>query len=189
MFMIKTKLLLQACGLICIISACQTNPAPDLLETQSSENDLPEDPTIEQLELEDHPIFKDILTKLARKTQVNPLLPSYLPEYPQGPSLYAILANVEQTKYQILLGYTPDCEGQNFCRLGKIEAEIVDASLSLEGEQTVTLNNGIEAYFINAICDNSCTDSTLSWIQDSVKHTIGIKAGKMETLVKIANSM
>ncbi len=176
--MSKTNYLIRTVGLIGILSACQINPS----ENQSN-------PTIEQTSLSSNPVFEEILPELKEKTKIKPVLPTYLPEYKSDPPLHAVLANVDKSKYQIVLGYTPDCEGQNFCRLGNIKATTPNSSSPLKGEQTVTLNNGTEAYFTDAMCDAQCTDSTLTWKQDSVVHSVGIKAGKMETLVKIADSM
>ena len=175
--------LLKILVTISILSACQINSSEDRLN-----NSARPQPTIKQSNLPANPIFQNVLPKLKAKTQIDPVLPNYLPEYKSDPPLHAILTNASDRSYQIVLGYTPDCTGQNACRLGNIEATTADSS-SLQGEETVTLDNGTKAYFTDAVCNAYCTDSTLTWKQDSVVHTVGIKAGKIETLVKIAESM
>ncbi len=183
------KSLFQTIGLMGILSACQFNQSENPSQTNSPKTDSQTNPAIEEFATSSNPVFESVLPELAKKTNIDPVLPTYLPEYQSDPPLHANLINADGSKYQIVLGYTPDCTGQNVCRLGNIEAEKENPSSPLKGEQTVTLNNGTEAYFTDAVCDAQCSDSTLTWKQDSVTHSVGIKAGKMETLIKIANSM
>ena len=171
-----------------LLSACQINPLDNLSQTNSAEDDE-SIPNIENLNLSSNSVFQDILPELEQKTEITPSLPTYLPEYQSDPPLHAILADVSESQYQIVLGYTPDCTGQNSCRLGNIEATAIDSEIALQGEKTITLDDGTKAYFTDARCDTYSTDSTLSWKQNSVIHIVGIKAGKIETLIKIAESM
>ena len=180
---------LKILGPIAILSACQTNPSENLSQINPTETNSDSIANIEELNLSSNSIFQTILPELEAKTKLIPSLPTYIPEYKSDPPLHAILTDVDQSKYKIVLGYTPDCTGQNACRFGNIEATTANSESSLQGEQTVTLDNDTKAYFTDAVCNAYCTDSTLTWKQDSVVHSIGIKAGKIETLVKIANSM
>lgn len=135
-----------------------------------------------------HEIFNSIVAELKQKTKLNPLLPGYVPEDGDLP-IYAVLESVNPESYQIILGYTEDCNGGNACRLGTTSAQTVTPETDpLAGEQ-VSLVNGISGYFVEADCSGAnCSDATLSWEQDGDRYTVGIKAGQKETLVKMANS-
>lgn len=69
----------------------------------------------------------------------------------------------------------------------EFEDENVEDSAS-EGKP-VTLNNGIVGYFFDAECGASCDEATITWKQNNYYYSVGNKAGDMETVLKIANSM
>lgn len=131
-------------------------------------------------------------------TSASPAVESGLEQYAEE-SIPLILEEAETIGIQDLEGqrkneklsptcFYEDCMGESACHLGSIVAEAITLeSADLTGE-TVALNDGITGYFTDATCGASCSDATLIWEQDLVRYMIAIKAGRVETLVKTANS-
>lgn len=175
------------------VSACQRIPtesltrvlpspsSPDSAITASTDQNQPTQSL-------SHPVFSEILPELQAQTELPIHLPTYIPESDGPNPIYALLETANASEYQILLAFTEDCTGGTACRLGSVSAEVVTAqSPSLTGE-AMALSNELTGYFIDATCGANCSDATLTWEQDSVRYTVAIQAGKVETLVKMANS-
>lgn len=181
--------LLKFFWLVGLLSACQTTPVEDLSRASS----LPSYPSstlakTQPTQSQPHPIFREILPRLKVQTKLTIRLPAYIPESDSPNPIYTILETANVSEYQILFAFTKNCTGGNACRLGSTSAEaITPKSPALTGK-AVALANGITGYFIDATCGANCSDATLTWEQDSVRYTVAIKAGKMTTLVKMANS-
>lgn len=183
--LLLSVLLLSACQLPRVGQPPTESPTP--VTAAPSEPSQQIDGTGE-LPSKPHQIFNPILPELQQKTKLNPLLPGYIPEDESAP-IYAIVESVNPANYQIILGFTEDCTGGTACRLGTISAEATTSETAPLAGEPVSLANGITGYFIDADCSGAnCSDSTLSWEQNGDRHTVGIKAGKQETLVKMANS-
>jgi hypothetical protein len=135
-----------------------------------------------------HPVFKLILPKLKQKTQIKILLPKFIPESDGENPIYAIIEAASPKKYDILLGFSPDCSGGTACRLGLLSAEAVTRKTPRLTGKPVSLAKGITGYFVDFSCGANCSDATLSWRQQGVQYTVGLKAGDRTSLVKMANS-
>jgi hypothetical protein len=136
-----------------------------------------------------HPVFNSILPKLKQTTKIKILLPTYIPESDGPNPLYAILETVSKNKYEILLGFSPDCSGGTACRLSMITAEAVTPKTPKLTGKSVGLGKGITGYFVESRCGANCSDGTLSWREKGVQYSVGIKAGNLNTLIKIAKSV
>jgi hypothetical protein len=143
---------------------------------------------IETINSQIHPVFKTILPKLKQKSQIKILLPKYIPESDGTNPIYAILETATAKKYDILLGFTPDCTGGTACRLGVVSAEAITRKTPRLTGKRVTLAKGITGYFVDFRCGANCSDATLTWRQKGVQYTLGLKAGNRESLIKMANS-
>jgi hypothetical protein len=136
-----------------------------------------------------HPVFRPIIPQLRRATRIQILLPKYVPGANEAYKLYAIIDNVTPRKYELLLGYAPDCNGGSACRLGTLTAEsVIRSTPKLIGRRYV-LANGSNAYFVDFKCGANCSDATLTWRRQGVQYTIGLKAGDRASLVRMANSL
>ena len=136
-----------------------------------------------------HPVFKSILPQLKKNTKITILLPNYIPGLEGENPLYAIIETANKNKYDILLGFSPDCTGGTACRFGMISAEAINSKTPKLTGKAVSLAKGITAYFVDAKCGANCSDSTLTWRQKGVQYTIGIKAGNQKDLVEMAKSL
>ncbi|MEH2404819.1 hypothetical protein [Nostoc sp.] len=135
-----------------------------------------------------HPVFKSILPKLKQKTQIKILLPKFIAESDGENPIYAIIEAATQQKYEILLAFTPDCNGASACRLGVISAQAVTHKIPRLSGKPVSLAKGITGYFVDFTCGAGCSDATLTWRQQGVQYVVGVKAGDRTSLVKMANS-
>jgi len=150
----------------------------------------------QQSKTELHPVFKLILPKLKQKTQIQILLPKFIPESDGENPIYAIVETATQKKYDILLGFSPDCTGGTACRLGVLSGEAVTRKTPRLTGKTVSLAKSITGYFVDFTCGAGCSDATLTWRQQGVQYTVGIKAGdgcanvcdERTSLIKMANS-
>lgn len=137
---------------------------------------------------QEHAVFKPILPKLKQKTQLPIVLPKLIPGVEKEPPLYAILENATAKKYDILLGFSPDCSGGTACRLGIVTAEAVTKKTSPLTGKSVSLAKGITGYFVDFRCGANCSDATLTWRHQGVQYVFGLKAGDRTSLIKMANS-
>ena len=142
----------------------------------------------QQSKTSSYPVFKSILPKLKQKTQIKILLPKFIPESDGENPIYAIIEAATQKKYEILLGFSPNCTGGTACRLGIVSAEAVTRKTPRLTGKPVSLAKGITGYFVDFTCGANCSDATLTWRQQGVQYIVGIKAGDRTSLVKMANS-
>jgi hypothetical protein len=132
-------------------------------------------------------IFDKVLPKLQQKTRVPIKLSSYIAAEEETNPLYAIITKATSNGYELELAFTTDCGGANVCHYGIVSGTIALGSKRPRGKP-VKLVRGITGYFIDAKCDWTCTDSTLTWQQAGHRYTVGIKAADVDTLRKVANS-
>ncbi|BAZ32248.1 hypothetical protein NIES4074_47500 [Cylindrospermum sp. NIES-4074] len=135
-----------------------------------------------------HPVFRSILPQLKQKTQIRVLLPKFIPESDGELPIYAIIETATQKKYDIILGFSPNCNGGTACRLGTVAAEAVTSKTPRLRGKSIVLTKGITGYFEDFKCGANCSDATVTWRQQGVQYTVGLKAGDRTSLVKMANS-
>lgn len=133
-------------------------------------------------------IFQPILPKLRQKTRIPIVLPTVIPGAEGENQLYAILEAATPQKYDILLGFSPNCTGGTACRLGVVTAAAVTSKTPRLTGKPVSLAKGITGYFVDATCGANCSDATLTWRQKGVQYVVGLKAGDRASLIKMANS-
>ncbi len=183
--------------LVLILSACQpstvqTNPSPTPDAATPTVPVEPAPPPSEPTPGEQsqfHSSFNAVASELEQGTQVPLRLPQFIPgaEDPQPP-IYANVENLSPSEYSIIVGFTPNCTGGTACRLGTVTGQTLNPSLPPLTGSPVSLANGITGYFTDFTCGANCSDATVSWEQEGARYSVGIKAGKQETLVKMANS-
>jgi hypothetical protein len=172
-----------------VASACQITPIDDLTTASSSSSSVNTSVNkTSSTQFLPHPIFSSILPTLKSKTKLSIRLPTYIPELDSPNPIYAIIENATASEYQIMLAFTKNCTGGTACRLGYISAAANTAKAPPLIGKAVPLAEGITGYFIDATCGANCSDATLVWEQNSVRYKVAIKAGKLATLTKMANS-
>jgi hypothetical protein len=136
--------------------------------------------------------FKPALEDLRRKTRVPIILPSNLPA-----DIHLFVYTATQSEYGISLDLTPDCKGHGACIFGDITGKKVRSRIPVgttnvpfdrKRVRPVSLRNGIKGYYIDFTCAASCDSSRIFWIKDGYQFMVGIKGGKYEDVIKMANA-
>lgn len=133
-------------------------------------------------------VFDAVLPILRAKTDVPLRLPRYLATENETSPLYANVASASPSKYEIELGFTPDCSGGNVCHYGQVAGRRIKAGEGHARGKSIRLATGIIGYFVDATCGATCSDSTLTWDENGYRYTVALKAEKLETLKKVAES-
>lgn len=155
--------------------------------------------------------FAPILPRLKQSRAII-LLPTYIPGL-KGEKLYPVLDRQTPTGggYAITIGYSPDCNGGFACRFGTITVEKIVPSMpsiaqlaadtrdylkqpdlparSQDVMGSVTLANGIKAYFIPWTAGANCSDANVLWEQQGYRYTVGLKCATKQNVVDMAGSM
>lgn len=170
-------------------SEATTPPTPSASSSPMSTTEEPsggETPPAAEAKLP-HAVFAPILSELQGQTQLPVLLPSVLPEEKEQPQVYAITTEVSGSEYQVLLGFSPDCNGGNACRWGEVSGQTGPLTPP-EGGESVTLAQGITGYFVPAVCGANCSDAVVMWEQSGGHYSVGLKAADKEQVMEMANS-
>lgn len=172
-------------------SEATTPPTPSASSSPMSTTEQPsggETPPVVTAEAKlPHTVFAPILSQLQSQTQLPVLLPSVLPEEKEQPQVYAITTEVSGSEYQVLLGFSPDCNGGNACRWGEVSGQTGPLTPP-EGGESVTLAQGITGYFVPAVCGANCSDAMVMWEQNGGHYSVGLKAADKEQVMDMANS-
>lgn len=132
-------------------------------------------------------IFEAVLPQLRKKTKIPLRLPTYLATDAETEPLYATLETITSNRYEIYIDFDPNCHGGAACHHGTVTGEVIKKLPPLKGKR-VKLSKNVKGYFVDAECGANCSDSTLTWEQNGYRYSVGIKAGSMKELVKMANS-
>ena len=99
--------------------------------------------------------------------------------------------------FELSLDYGPDCFGASACHYGVIMGKRADGAMPTgtvnypympaQGQQ-VSLENGITGYFMEANCGASCSDAVVYWLYEGYEYMVGLKAGKMENVIALADA-
>jgi hypothetical protein len=134
-----------------------------------------------------HRVFQPLLARLRAGTKIPIRLPQEIPDAGNSP-LYAALNEINPERYSIELAFAPDCHGATVCRFGEVSGEKKTPQTPALSGQKLTLTRGITGYFTPAVCGANCSDATLIWQQDGIRYTIALKAGRRESLQRMAES-
>ncbi len=121
--------------------------------------------------------------------QIPVRVPARLANIGQGDKpVYAAVEMATAERYSLVLGTSAGCSGATYCRLGTIAAEkITPDTIRRGGGQRVTLQGGVAGTYFENDCGANCPDNTVEWEQDGVRYSVGIKSGRQEQLVQLAN--
>jgi hypothetical protein len=136
------------------------------------------------------PLFAAAAKLLKEKCTIPARLPKALPDVGQGSErIYAVPQTVGRDSYLIILGYTQDCNGASFCRLGSLQARAAPQGRSPLHGKPVRLARGIRGFFTEATCGAGCSDSKVEWQQEDAIYSAGLKGAKLQEVVPLANAV
>jgi len=139
-------------------------------------------------------VLKSTLTKLKAATDLPILLPSFFPVDPlEGKPLYPEVTATAK-RWDVALGYVPDCNGANVCAAGNLAAVKTTRTTSAADGMKVALRGGRTGRFRPLQCGANCSAPAIVFRRDGVTFTIQAKVTlekgqtDKQALVKIANS-
>jgi hypothetical protein len=136
-------------------------------------------------------------------------LPTYIPSRGEwqgasAPPVYATVLTVESGRYEVVLGYSRNCDGASACRLGAVSGEVQPTETpqaiyeatdylypgrrSTDSIASVTLAGQLNGTFLPWRCATNCTDAQVVWDEAGFRYSVGIKLGQRASVVQMANS-
>jgi len=132
--------------------------------------------------------FHDVYPVIRQKSKVSPELPTFLPYTDKDNPAHAIIESIGESDYQIMLAWVVPCAGGHDCLYGSIRGSDVPFTVAEGKSMPVTLVRGIKGKFIKSVCEINCTQAYVGWSDRGFYYSVGVKAGKKNDLVKMANS-
>lgn len=159
---------------------------------------VPEQPQVESkgatrhlatISKQDHVTIREVISQLRGQTNVPLRWPTFIPNVTdKDHPLYVDLLSVNPESYHIEVGWIEGCDGRNVCHFGAVRGSAAPL-IENEGRKVlVTLEGGIKGYFIDFTCGAHCDDAAVGWSEHGYYYSINLKAGKKETLIRMANS-
>jgi hypothetical protein len=134
------------------------------------------------------PVFQRLLEPLQKECRIPLRLPRRLPDLGQGTDpVYAVLESAQPDRYSIILGFTEDCNGASFCRIGVLTGRKLAGPSRWSGKQ-VRLHFGLRGVYQEAECGANCTDAVIRWREGDVEYSVGVKAGSLVDAKNLANA-
>jgi hypothetical protein len=132
--------------------------------------------------------YESIRLNLPSQTAVPVRLPTFIPPYADKENpIYAIVDSASSTDYKVQLAWARNCQGGNWCHLGEIAGSVVP--FTSKGRRAyVALGFGVNGFFVDFTCGAHCNDAVIYWREGSYYYSIAMKAGKKQTLLKMAHS-
>jgi hypothetical protein len=139
-------------------------------------------------------VFTKAIMTVRSKSSVPLRLPACVSGLGSEDELYAVVKSADESGYVIVLGASPDCEGQHVCSYGTMIG--TSRPLDQNDEYDVTrrpktlikLRGGLKGYYYAPVCGAYCSDSFITWTDGAYNYIIGLKAGKMSDLLTSVNS-
>ncbi len=111
--------------------------------------------------------------------------------------LHANVLSMEEGLYEISIDFGEDCDEASVCHFGVLAGSLTSGNelystpnifVDVERSVPVTLINGITGYYIEGLCEASCSDSLIVWNQDFYQYIIGSDAASQAFLLDVVNS-
>jgi len=135
--------------------------------------------------------YTKAITVLRSKTRV----PLRLPNCVWGVEKpYTVVKSAGRDGYVLVLGATPDCEGQHVCSYGTVIGtslpldQIAEYDITRRPRTQVRLRKGLTGYFYASVCGAYCSDSFITWTEGRYHYIIGLKDEEKSNLLASVNS-
>jgi len=136
--------------------------------------------------------LREYLPELKEKTKAPPRLITYFPRLGQADDLYVNVRSADSTGYEIVLGFTPDCEGQNVCGYGRLVGTTrpFNEIEEIEGRKwvPVILKGRVKGRYYDTECAANCSYSVVAWSEGKWHYLVELKAERKSLVIRAANS-
>ena len=133
-------------------------------------------------------VFEKLGPLIRSKSGVPARFPGFLPDVDRHHPVYAVSKRIDKNGYYVLLALELPCDGQNNCLYGSVQGSTLPLDLHSDSSISVKLKSGINGEFLRSVCRAYCTEAYIKWREGPYHYAIGIKAARMNELVKAANS-
>jgi hypothetical protein len=187
-------IVLAGCG---SLTAAPTHEAPSIPPTQTSllapTESQPAAPTAAPLVVPDG--FQEIAALSGAGMPV--MLPAEFSTEEGLPPIQPYVYTADPDEYEASLDYGAECQGAGACHYGSLAAKRVESATPVSTTnfefdaaraQKITLNKGIEGYFVEALCGATCDDAKVFWIYNGVQYMVGLKGAGQAAVVELANA-
>ena len=172
-----------------------TSYGPATTTTTTTTTTTPTTTTIQPVNSRDDlivdPMFDPILDELIVRSGVPIRLPVDITDGRDGTStdltderLVATLVSADAEGYEIVIGLSRNCVGQNVCRVASFNARPSSSTISEDGDAptnwidaglAVPLPRGITGRFVDPFCEFNCSDGFVEWVEDDTTYSVGEK--------------
>ena len=139
-------------------------------------------------------VLTKAITVVPSKTSIPLRLPTCVSGLDSTSELHAIVKSVDERSYVVVLGDTPECEGQHVCSYGTMIGtsrpldQIDEYDVTRRPRSLVNLHHGLTGYFYASVCGAYCSDSFITWTEGTYHYIIGLKAEERRNLIASVNS-
>jgi hypothetical protein len=132
--------------------------------------------------------FASLIPKVSRKSGLDVLLPERVRSYVK-PSRTRASGSATRSRYDLVLGAAPNCNGANVCVIAFFSGE---RGGKPSYSRKVKLTNGITGYYKPLTCGGSCSPPLVQWVQNGALYEIQFKGSdakhEKQVVVGLANS-
>jgi len=138
--------------------------------------------------------YTKAVTVLQSKTSVPFRLPTCVWGLDSNDEVHVIVKSADEVGYALVLGASPDCNGQHSCSYGTVIGtlrpldQIDEYNVTRRPRTRVKLHHRLRGYFYAPVCNAYCSDSFITWTEGRYNYIIGLKAEKKSDLLASVNS-
>lgn len=106
-------------------------------------------------------------------------------------SIRVSVTALEPDRYELVLGAAAVefCGGGTYCRAGTVTGALRPAGAPKPHGPRVPLPGGRVGVFTDATCGANCSDSKVTWDEGPYRYSVGLKAGRMDRVRRMAESV
>lgn len=105
---------------------------------------------------------------------------------PDDDSVYVVFTAAGRDRYAGVFASRPECEGGNACRDGSFGGRRLTRTTRLPRGPRVVVAGGRRGTFTAATCATFCSDAFVTWDEGAYRFRLGMKAGRLEDLRRVA---
>jgi hypothetical protein len=140
--------------------------------------------------------FESYLSAL-ESSGVPAMLPATFPVEAGLPEISPHFYVSQPGRFELSLDFGADCFGAGACHYGSMMAQLAKLETPIGTEyfpvntwtaQKVTLDYGIQGYFVESVCGANCGDAQMFWVYGGYEYMVGLKGAPLDAVLALANA-